>query len=250
MCHRRGSQQSWLPEPTTDHARRLNSFLDQLRESYVPIKLEHEFFKSPWHLLAISDSSFANRPGKYPQGAYVILAMHDKPSNSLDSDSLIVGFGSRKSRRVAKSSQAAETLALVTAVEKGSRLQELLYEFTHIIRHPRDIAAVPHGQFIQLDVAIDADDVYATLIQPAIGSQEDSTLAIYIAALRHDIASGRIRHKYWIPTDVMPANELTKLESDGTSPLNVLPTIMKENHFRCTLGYKCNTNVVRSGHVK
>jgi len=242
--------QSWLPEPTIDHARRLNTFLDQLRESYVPIKLEHEFFKSSWHLLAISDSSFANRPGKYPQGAYVILAMHDNAKNSLDSNSLIVGFGSRKSRRVAKSSQAAETLALVTAVEKGSRLQELLYEFTHILRHPRDLAEVPHNQFIPLDVAIDADDVYATLIQPAIGSQEDSTLAIYIAALRHDIASGRVRHKYWIPTDVMPANELTKLEADGTSPLNLLPTIMKENRFRCTLDYKCNTNMVRSGHAK
>ena len=64
--------QSMLPSPTIEQARKLNAFVEQLREEYVPLTFFGWFFSArpanvPLKLLQFTDSSFANRAGQYPQ---------------------------------------------------------------------------------------------------------------------------------------------------------------------------------------
>ena len=76
---------------------------------------------------------------------------------------------------------------------------------THRAAHPREIIALTNDQFLPMDVATDAEGLYAALVRPAVGSEENAQLQIYIAALRQDRDEKRIRDVFWLPTKEMPA---------------------------------------------
>ena len=63
---------TFLPEPTIGHANKLDAFLEQLRETYVPMKFHRYILAQPLvdlnrRLLVFSDSSLNNRKDNYPQ---------------------------------------------------------------------------------------------------------------------------------------------------------------------------------------
>ena len=91
-----------------------------------------------------------------------------------------------------------------------------------------------------MDLLVDCEDLYKALTQAAVGSQTDQQMAIYLSALRHDVATGRLRNRYWIPTDYMVANYGTKLNEDGTVPLGNTPITMVSGtyHIPVQYGYK------------
>ena len=98
----------------------------------------------------------------------------------------------------------------------------------------------PFGDFLPLDLCVDALDAYAYVIQQAVGSQTDLSMSVYVASLRSDLKKGRIRHRFWIPTDSMPANVGTKLELDGSIPIGNFNMLRANGYYSITALYKAN----------
>ena len=238
--------QSFLPTPTISQARMLNAFLEQLLETYVPLTFFREFFlalaaaKAKPRLIVFTDSSFANRPGNYPQACQLLFLSLDLGDELRGIWLQLVDFNSRKSQRVAKSSYAAETLSAIQGVERGTRFQEIWYEKHHRLVNSRELLSVSHSQLVPMDIVLDAYDLYISLVKHAIGSQTDVGMAVYISSLRQDIRSGRLRLSFWIPTNAMLADTGTKLLDDGCVVLGELPRVISSGWFSLSDLYKVN----------
>jgi hypothetical protein len=78
----------------------------------------------------------------------------------------------------------------------------------------------------------DCDDVHRSLTAPAMGSLANKTLILYIAALRDDLATGRLAGIGWIDTEDNLANTGTKLEHSGILPLgNSIVSQVKQSFY-------------------
>jgi hypothetical protein len=66
--------QGFLPAPSFENARHLNSFLEQLKTQYQPLIFRSDMNWQELVFLAISDSSLGNVIGaKYSQGGFFVL---------------------------------------------------------------------------------------------------------------------------------------------------------------------------------
>ena len=113
---------------------------------------------------------------------------------------------------------------MVGLVERGATWQEWRYEANHRLAHPSDMMTVSHQDMMPFDVVCDANDLYDILCKPALGSQTDLQMSIYVSSLRHDCRSGRVRHRYWVNTHAMLADIGTKIDDDGL----VVPTDLRQ----------------------
>ena len=238
--------QSFLPVPNIAQARMLNTFLGQLLDTYVPLTFFRDFFlalaasKAKPRLVVFTDSSFANRPGNYPQACQLLFLSIDTGDQLRSIWLQLVDFNSRKSQRVAKSSYAAETLSAIQGVERGTRFQETWYEKHHRLNNSRELMSLSHSLLVPMDIVLDAYDLYISLVKHAIGSQTDVGMAVYISSLRQDIRSGRLRLAFWIPTNAMLADTGTKLLEDGSVVLGELPRVIASGWFSLSDMYKVN----------
>ncbi len=56
-----------------------------------------------------------------------------------------------------------------------------------------------------------------------------------------DVRMGRIRHRFWVPTEEMLSNYGTKLEGDGTLPMGEIDTVRRTGEYRIAVLYKANS---------
>jgi hypothetical protein len=100
--------QGFLPIPKLKHLDMANAALQQLIDEYVPLVFRFGFDLSSSKLLLQTDSSLGNNQ-KYSQGGFVLFLCENDPQKLAGHVNLI-GFRSGKSKRVANSTSAAETL--------------------------------------------------------------------------------------------------------------------------------------------
>ena len=126
-------------------------------------------------------------------------------------------------------------------MERASKFQEVWQEMHARVHNPRQMLTIPFVDMILIDLVVDAEDLYAGFVQRAEGSQTDMGMAIYLSALRYDIRVGRMRHKFWVPTEYMLANIGTKLLEDGTAPdVDLLNQVLCSGKYTCLPSYKFN----------
>ncbi len=241
--------QSFLPQPNIAQARMLNECLLQIKENYIPYTIHSWIFTEKpddmdMRLLVFSDSSGASRPGNYPQGCQLTFLTWDTKNILNGMPSQLADWNSRKSQRVGKSSLLGETLSCVQGLERASKFQEWRYESEHRVLRPHDLLAVPYVDFTPLDCVVDAHDLYDILTRAAIGSQSDSSMAVYASTLRHEIRTGRLRLKFWVPTEEMLADTGTKLLEDGTLVLGRLNQTITSGQYNIVVMYKCEAKEV------
>jgi hypothetical protein len=105
--------------------------------------------------------------------------------------------------------------------------------------------SIPYSDMISIDVVVDALDLDAILTKPAVGSSADASMSIYSSALRHEQRVGRMRNRFWTPTEDMIADVGTKLLEDGTLPcVDRLVETMKNGRYRIVVRYRCNGHEV------
>ena len=106
----------------------LNNCLEQLLAEYTPLVFKRALFKGGkrLRLLVITDSSLANRAGKYAQGGLLVFLCEDL-GKVIREMCILIHFLSRKSRRVGTSSKHYETLALTVGGERGMMQQEVIF---------------------------------------------------------------------------------------------------------------------------
>ena len=153
-------------------------------------------------MVVCSDASFANVGGTESQGGHIIYVT--------DGQSLAfpLAWQSHKLKRVAKSTHAAETLAMVDAAESAVFLRMSILELLSMADIPRNIPIE-----CRTDSAALRNSVHScTQIL-------DKRLRIETAILREMVARKEIVDFKWVPTTNQPADALTKT---GVSPVMIL----------------------------
>lgn len=166
-------------------------------------------------LYMISDSAFKNMSDRKSQGAYVLALV-------LVRDGLFGGvlhileFMSRRSRRVAKSTWAAELLAFIVGCERLERLHAWLKEIYQGPSSARGLARLEEQNepFLDCVGCIDCRGLWDTLTSPTVGSLLDVSMTVYLLAAREAFSLGPLSHIAWIPTTDMLSDALTKHMED------------------------------------
>jgi len=162
--------------------------------------LKFNRLKSPLHLKAYCDASYANLSDGSSQGGSIIFLADN------DGNVSPVSWCSRKLRRVCKSTEAAETMAMLDAIDScvwiGSLLNEILPDKIEI-------------SVIKTDNRSLCDAVHSTT------AVEEKRLRVEIAAIRESIRNGEVKVD-WVPKTKQLADCLTKQGADSQKLMEVL----------------------------
>ena len=220
--------QTYLPHPTIKQILNLNSFLNQLVSTYTPLRFASGFDLRDVRILCVCDSSLGNSGvEKYSQGAHTCLLARGKQAETLCGPCIPLTYRSGKSKRVANSTMAAECLAQCQGIEEGLLLQTWLHELTHPSMDAKQLLAVPPKELSPLVGVMDCEDLHAVLIKPAAPTPTNKSLVLHLSSLRESLDSGRVQGWVWVSTDDMLSNAMTKLESDGTLPMEPLTDMLR-----------------------
>jgi len=162
-------------------------------------------------LYTISDSAFKNMSDRKSQGGYTNLLVHHVPGQ-VGGLCHVLEFGSRKSRRVAKSTWSAELHAFVVAAERLERIHDWVKEMFQGPGKEKGLArlGVPLEAFCDCYGVVDCRGLFDSLTTPTLGSLLDVSMQVYVMAAREAFASGPLSHMVWVPTDQMLSDSLTK----------------------------------------
>ena len=204
--------QSFLPVPSHENCHQMNSLLTQLREEYEPVLFRSDL-QGPFRIVEIGDSSLGNA-SKYSQGGfYVVLASRNE--NMVCGNCHQLAFKSSKSKRVASSTEHAETLALMSGMEESLFLQTWMYEVSHPHVTSMQLLNVPGRDHIPIVGVMDCLDVLESLVKTAVPTPVNRALTLYLHALRELHKLGFVEAYCWCDTRDNVANCLTKLKPDG-----------------------------------
>ena len=186
-----------LNDPTVRDVSYANKVIKKAKSLY-PIKFTT--LGQPMHLLTYCDASYANLHDGSSQGGYIIFLADD------DGNVSPVSWCSRKLRRVCKSTEAAETMAMLDAIDAsvwiGTLLDEILSDkmkTPQIVTDNKSLFEAAHS---------------TTAV-------EEKRLRVEIAAIRESIRKGEVEVK-WMPKAKQMADCLTKQGSDTRKLLEVL----------------------------
>ena len=208
--------QGCLPSPTFRDATKLNNALAQLKTCYRP--LIFRFIQRPWRTLTVSDSSFAN-VSRHSQGGFLILLQHANPMK-LGGEANIFEFKSNKAKRVCTSTMHSEAVSHCTAQENASFIQTFLHEIMNPTLSAQQILALEGPSFTQNIGLVDCEDLHAALVSAAAPNPSNRALTLYLSSLR-ELKETKFVHEYlWVDTRDMLANAMTKVNEDGTIPLD------------------------------
>jgi hypothetical protein len=182
--------QSYLPVPKLKHLDMVNAALQQLIDGYVPLVFRAGFDLKYSKLLLMTDSSLGNNQ-KYSQGGYLLFLSEDNP-NQLAGYMSLVGFRGAKSKRVANSTSAAETLAMNQGVEFAVHIQTWLAELEDPTMTARQMTNLPSMSLLPLEACTDCNDLYENVMNPAQPNLTNLSMTLHMMALRSDRENGKI----------------------------------------------------------
>ena len=142
-----------------------------------------------WRIVGFSDASWGNLGEGGSQGGYLIFIVGAEGTANL------VSWQSRRLRRVARSTIAAETLALGDACESSMLIASQIAEIMG---------------FKKLPITLVTDNESLANATHSTTSVEEKRLRIDISALRESLCSKEIDEIRWVPTQHQLADSLTK----------------------------------------
>jgi hypothetical protein len=234
--------QGFLPVPKLKHLDMANSALEQLVNEYVPHSFKHGFSLKQCKLLLATDSSLGNNQ-KYSQGGFLLFLTHDDPQR-LAGHLCLIAFRGAKSKRVANSTSAAETLAMCSGLECALHLQTWMAELQNPEMTARDMTYLESDMLLPIEAMTDCNDLYENLLNPAQPNLTNLSMTLHMMALRNDRETKKVRAWIWVDTQDMLANALTKLNTDGTLPWAPLQQVLKDCWWTPERPYKYEGQLV------
>ena len=159
-----------------------------------------------WRIVGFSDASWGNLGEGGSQGGYLIFIVGAEGTANL------VSWQSRRLRRVARSTIAAETLALGDACESSMLIASQIAEIMG---------------FKKLPITLVTDNESLANATHSTTSVEEKRLRIDISALRESLCSKEIDEIRWVPTQHQLADSLTKQGAKSDKLLAVVRQQMK-----------------------
>jgi hypothetical protein len=217
---------------------KLNTCLEQLQQAYHPIVFRHGLSLEKIRITTMCDSSLGNAD-KYSQGGYVHM-LSNEHTDMLCGPMAMITARSCRSKRVASSTSAAETLAMVSGVESGQFLQTWLAELLHPESSASDLLNMPGASLPPHDVGTDCNDLMENLLKPAMPQPAQKSLALYLACLRETKMTESTRAWIWADTEDNIANGLTKLDPSGRIMLTEINEALRCSWWEPLKAYRWN----------
>jgi len=187
-----------LNDPTVRDVSYANRVIRKAKTHSYPLKFNK--LQYPLHLVVFCDASYANLSDGSSQGGNIIFLADNEDRISP------VSWCSRKLRRVCKSTEAAETMAMLDAIDSCVWIGSLLNEIM-----PGKIEM----SVIKTDNRSLHDAVHSTT------AVEEKRLRVEIAAIREAIRNEEVQVD-WIPKTIQLADCLTKQGADSKKLMEVL----------------------------
>ena len=170
---------------------------------FKPLNLKTDELK----IVFYSDAGFGNLPNANSSRGYVsFLVNQDNTAN-------VLSWSSNKIKRVVHSAFAAETLGCNDAMSDAIYLRQILCEILYDDPKSKIIPIVGFVDNMQLFEQVSSSK-----------QSQDKRVRLDIAEIQESVQSGDIDNIYWIPTQDMLADCLTKRNADSMKLTNVLET--------------------------
>ena len=180
--------------------------LKKLDESNNNIRFSQLGSTDSWELWAFADASLNNLPDRVSSTASKVILLVDSNGNAC-----AISWGSAKVKRVVRSSEAAEALSIVEAVEETLYLKAVLVEMLGM-----SVSNVPVIVFTDNKNTVDGLSSTSLI--------DDRRLRIDIAQLKQVCENGDVNRVVLVRSDLMLANSLTKRGANSELLLHVLRT--------------------------
>ena len=176
-----------------------NKAIRKAKARLVSLNYSIDFDLKSICIIGYTDASFGNLSGGGSQGAFIIFLVDSSGRASP------VTWQSRRIRRAANSTLAAECIAAVEAAEACIHLQTLLKEILH--QSNAEINMMPISILCDNRSLVDAVQI-STAVQ-------NRRLQIEVGILREMLQKSELEEFRWISTELQVANALTKAGCSG-----------------------------------
>ena len=175
----------------------------------------HKNLDAQWRISAVSDSAFRsledNTTGLALRGYVILLTVSEK--NHPGGNCLILDYGTKKHKRVNRSTFAAELNAAVDTIDIATIVQFTLEEiFNPLCSSPEAMQKLFLEAKLQfpLELIIDAKAVYDAIVVHEYNMPTEATLVNHLHSIREQVRDGRVARLWWIDTRDMVADGLNK----------------------------------------
>ena len=175
-----------------------------LHDSYIKFPVFRSL--AELNLIAYCDAAYANLPGGYSQGAYIIFLSDGEKSCP-------IAWSSHKLKRVVRSTLAAESLALLEACDASFHIASLMSPM------------VLNNGDMTINVVTDCKSLSTTANTSKVIA--DKRLIIEMHAIREMVEKKTIK-LHWSPTKMQLADRLTK---QTASPRMLLDALQGQMHL-------------------
>ena len=171
-------------------------------------------------ILVFGDAAFGNATrGRSQFGIIVVLTFDvQKYMHSDYSTGFVVYWCSSVIKRVVRSTLAAEAYAVSEAAENGLMITQILEELLFGHRR-RSLTAVDQQPKLPLIICTDSRNLEQT-VKADTTAVADKRLRIVVCMLRQFFEEDELEYLQWIPTNLMLADQLTKVVP-GTKRLQI-----------------------------
>ena len=203
--------------PTTENIPRLSKVCRWIRR--VPSFIRYECLEGPVKILTIADSAFRKEDssGLAMKGAIIGIAEHrDSAKTVCDPGGRLhaIDWYSRRQRRIARSTFAAELHSLVDGVEVAKVVLQAMLEITSAVPlQPAQIMRIldsPQEREVNILVCTDCKSLFDTLSVEDVKAPNENALIMLLLSVKESLQTGLISKMYWIDTRDMLADALNK----------------------------------------
>ena len=216
---------AWLQRqtktPTYGHIRNANRLLRWIVRNVATLGVRFVKLREPLELTVISDSAFKalDTKGLVMRGCVVALREAGELHSGSVCKCMVLDWYSKKHSHVVRSTYAAELHSLLDAINQGLVLSYALTELSIGPQSAREltklledgVAAVP------MTACIDARAVFDNIVADVVKTPYDKHLVVHALAVREFLRLRAIKSLYWIDTEDMLADGLTKGSVDRTA---------------------------------
>jgi hypothetical protein len=205
--------------PRVEDIKKLNRLLRWVQKRPAGIvylkELRRKLRNAKFRITAVSDSAFRsledNTTGLALRGFVILLTAicPDHPGG----DSIILDYGTKKHKRVNRSTFAAELNAAVDTLDVAIMVQYVLEEVFCPMHSPPEIMQKVYEEArmrFPLELIIDAKAVFDSITVKDYNAPAESTLVNHLHSVREQLRDGRIGLLWWIDTRDMVADGMNK----------------------------------------
>jgi hypothetical protein len=183
--------------------------------------LRYNKLEEPLELTVISDSAFKalDYQGLVMRGCVVVLREAGQLKKGTRCKVQVLDWYSKKHTHVVRSTYAAELHSLLDAVNQGLVLIYALTELRSGALTALDLVKrLGAGDWaIPMSACIDAKAVFDNIVADVVKTPYDKHLLVHALAVREFLRSRSVHSLYWIDTNDMLADGLTKGSIDRVS---------------------------------